>query len=133
MKLFELKELMKQHKISGGSYLNKPGMITRLIEKGVLTQEDAEKWKQPPKVTSKDEKYDRLKRIRTHPRRVEIFDRETGKTDSYPSMYKAAKALNRGSGVIAFFVGKVYKKDTKSKCLRVPAMRRRVASVTRKI
>ena len=92
---------MKQHNIRGSSYLNKPEMISRLIEKGVLTLEVVENWKQPPKVTSKDEKYDRLKDIRTHPKRVEIFDRETGETDSYTSMYKAAKAINRNPGVIA--------------------------------
>ena len=119
MKLPQLKELMKQHNIRGGSYLNKPEMISRLIENGVLTREDVEKWKQPPKVTSKDEKYDRLKHIRTHPRRVEILDRETGLIDKYPSIYKAAKALNRDSGVIAWFNGKVYKKRYENKVLEV--------------
>ena len=108
MKLPELKELMKQHNISGGSYLNKPEMISRLIEKGVLTREDVEKWKQPPKVTSKDEKYDRLKYIRKQPRPIEILDRETGEIASYSSMYKAAKALNRSSRVIAMYDGKVH-------------------------
>src|SRR5688572_7172266 len=117
MKLPELKELMKQHNIRGHSYLNKPQMISRLVEKGVLTLEVVENWKQPPKVTSKDEKYDRLKRIRTHPRRVEILDRETGLIDSYSSMYKAAKALNQNAGVIPMFNGKVYKKRYEIKVL----------------
>src|SRR5688572_23085232 len=117
MKLPELKELMKQHNIRGYSYLNKPQMISRLVEKGLLTLEIVENWKQPPKVTSKDEKYDRLKRIRTHPRRVEILDRETGLTDSYSSMYKAAKALNQNAGVIPMFNGKVYKKRYEIKVL----------------
>ena len=109
MKLPQLKELMKQHNIRGGSYLNKPEMISRLIENGVLTQEDVEKWKRPPKPTSNDAKYDRLKYIRTHPKRVEILDRETGLIDKYPSMYKAARALDQNSGVIAWFNGKIYK------------------------
>ena len=117
MKLPELKELMKQHNIRGHSYLNKPQMISRLVEKGVLTLEVVENWKQPPKITSKDEKYDRLKRIRTHPRRVEILDRETGLIDSYSSMYKAAKALNQNAGVITMFNGKVYKKRYEIKVL----------------
>src|SRR5688572_30148958 len=117
MKLPELKELMKQHNIRGHSYLNKPGMISRLVEKGVLTLEVVENWKQPPKVTSKDEKYDRLKRIRTHPRRVEILDRETGLIELYPSMYKAAKALNQNAGVITMFNEKVYKKRYEIKVL----------------
>src|SRR5688572_14241242 len=117
MKLPELKELMKQHDIRGHSYLNKPQMISRLVEKGVLTLDVVENWKQPPKVTSKDEKYDRLKRIRTHPRRVEILDRETELVDSYSSMYKAAKALNQNAGVITMFNGKVYKKRYEIKVL----------------
>src|SRR5688572_16937182 len=103
MKLPELKKLMKKHNIRGGSYLNKPGIISRLVEKGVLTLEVVENWKQSPKVTSKDAKYDRLKRIRTNPRRVEILDLETGKIDKYSSMYKARKALNRDARVIAMY------------------------------
>src|SRR5688572_26752022 len=117
MKLFELKELMKQHNIRGSSYLNKPGMISRLIEKGVLTLEVVDKWTQPPKVTSKDEKYDRLKGIRNHPRRVEILDRETGLVGSYPSMYKAGQAFNQNSRLIARYDGKVYKKRYEIKVL----------------
>src|SRR5688572_32874012 len=97
MKLPELKELMKQHNIRGHSYLNKPQMISRLVEKGVLTPDVVKNWKQPPKVTSKDEKYDRLKRIRTHPKRVEILDRETGLITVYRSIYSAAKAFNQRS------------------------------------
>jgi hypothetical protein len=106
MKLPELQELMKQHKIPGSSYLNKPEMISRLIDKGVLTREEVDKDKRPPKVTSKDPKYDRLKHIRTHPRRTEILYLETGETVSYPSMYKAAKSIGRSSRIIAMFDGK---------------------------
>ena len=105
MNLLELIQLMKQHKISGSSYLNKPEMISRLIEKNVLTREEVARYKRPPKVTSKDPKYDRLKHIRTHPRRTEILYLETGETVSYPSMYKAAKAINRSSRIIAMYDG----------------------------
>ena len=55
MKLPELKELMKQHNIRGSSYLNKPQIISRLVEKGVLTLGVVENWKQPPKVTREEE------------------------------------------------------------------------------
>src|SRR5678816_1898799 len=87
MNLPELKELMKQHNIRGSSYLNKPEIISRLIEKGVLTLEVVENWKRPPKTTSKDVKYNRLKGIRTNPKRVEILDLETGEIEKYTSMY----------------------------------------------
>jgi len=54
--------------------------------------------------------YDRLKRIRKHPKRVEIFDKETGTLTVYKSIYSAAKAFNQNAGFIAMFNGKVYKK-----------------------
>src|SRR5688572_25737251 len=117
MNLPELKELMKQHNIRGSSYMNKPEIISRLIEKGVLTLEVVENWKRPPKTTSKDAKYDRLKGIRTNPKRVEILDLETGEIASYSSMYKAGKALNRDARAIAMFNGKVYKNRYEIKVL----------------
>ena len=117
----QAKELMKQHKISGRSFLNKAQMISLLIEKGVFTREDLKK----------EKSYDRLKRIRKHPKRVEIFDKKTGATTVYQSIYSAAKAFNQNSGFIAMFNGKVYKKDTKLKCVR--ATWRVVRAVTRKI
>ena len=96
----QTKELMKQHKISGRSFLNKAQMISLLIEKGVFAREDLRK----------EKSYDRLKRIRKHPKRVEILDKETGTTTVYKSIYSAAKAFNQNSGFIAMFNGKVYKK-----------------------
>src|SRR5688572_17149523 len=96
----QAKELMKQHKISGRSFLNKAQMISLLIEKGVLTRENLS--------TSKN--YDRLKRIRKNPKRVEILDKETGETTTYRSIYSAAQAFNQNPGFIAMFNGKVYKK-----------------------
>ena len=117
MNLPELKELMKQHNIRGSSYMNKPEIISRLIEKGVLTLEVVENWKRPPKMTSKDVKYDRLKGIRTNPKRVEILDLETGEIASYSSMYKAGKAINRDARAITMFNGKVYKKRYEIKVL----------------
>src|SRR5688572_28712497 len=117
MNLPELKELMKQHNIRGSSYMNKPEIISRLVEKGVLTLEVVEKCKRPPKTTSKDVKYDRLKGIRTNPKRVEILDLETGEIASYSSMYKAGKAINRDARAITMFNGKVYKKRYEIKVL----------------
>ena len=75
-------------------------MISLLIEKGVLTREDLKK----------EKSYDRLKRIRKHPKRVEILDKETGTLTVYKSIYSAAKAFNQNPGFIAMFNGKVYKK-----------------------
>ena len=92
-------------------------MISLLIEKGVLSREDLS--------TSKN--YDRLKRIRKNPKRVEILDKETGVTTTYKSIYSAAQAFNQNPGFIAMFNGKVYKKRYEIKvCERM----RRVQAVT---
>ena len=56
-----------------------------------------------------------MKDIRAHPRPTEILDQETGEIVLYPSMYKAAKALNRSSRIIAMYNGKVYKQRYKIK------------------
>src|SRR5688572_7618117 len=103
----QTKELMKQHEISGRSFLNKAQMISLLIEKGVLSREDL----------SESKNYDRLKRIRKHPRTVEILDKETGVVRVYRSIYSAAKEFNQNPGFIAMFNGKVYKKRYEIKVL----------------
>lgn len=97
MKLPELKRLFKQNGISGSSYLNKPEIISRLIEKGVLCQDDLERKKREKhrKVTSTDEKYDRLKYIRKQSKRVEILDLETGDVFAYSSIYIGLRLRNR--------------------------------------
>src|SRR5678816_479574 len=61
-------------------------------------------------IRDRSKNYDRLKRIRKHPKCVEILDKETGATTVYRSIYSAAKAFNQNPGFIPMFNGKVYKK-----------------------
>ena len=102
MKLPELKKLMKENNIVGISYLNKPEMIQRLIEYKVLPEDYTNK---QLKVKVKDDKY----HIRNNPRSVEIFDRETGETATFPSMYKAGRYLDQSSRLIDAYNGKIWK------------------------
>lgn len=81
MKLPELKKLMKHNNIKGISYLNKNEIIQKLIEYKVLPEDYVDR-QLKVKVKDNDDKY----HIRNNPRPVEIFDRETGETVTFPSM-----------------------------------------------
>ena len=102
MKLPELKKLIKENNIVGISYLNKSGMIQKLIEYKVLPEDYIYK---QPEVKVKADKY----HIRNNPRSVEIFDRETGKTTTFSSMHKAGRFFNKAARQIDANDGKVWR------------------------
>jgi len=54
-----------------------------------------------------DKKYDRLKHIRNSPRQVEISDQVTGDVITYPSIYRAGKALGKFSKSIYDHNGRI--------------------------
>ena len=56
-----------------------------------------------------DPKYYFLKQIRSNLKKVEIHDLETDKVVLYPSIYKAALALDQNPGVIGMYNGKVWR------------------------
>ena len=56
-----------------------------------------------------DPKYYFLKQIRSNPQKVEIHDLETDKVVLYPSIYKAALALDQNPVVISMYDGKVWR------------------------
>ena len=56
-----------------------------------------------------DPKNDFLKQIRSNPKTVEIHHLETDKVVPYPSIYKAALALDQKPGVIDMYNGKVWR------------------------
>src|SRR6218665_2414002 len=129
MKLPELRLLANEHNIKGCSYRNKPELIALLGEKGLLSNESVEKenrYREEGEEMKRrkveiggvvDEKHERLKTIRTNPRRIEILDRETGEVVVYPSMYKAAKAFGQSAGIMSVYIGKVWKNRYEIKAL----------------
>jgi len=129
MKLPELQLLANEHNIKGCSYRNKPELIALLGEKGLLSNESVEKenrYREEGEEMKRrkveiggvvDEKHERLKTIRTNPRRIEILDRETGEVVVYPSMYKAAKAFGQSAGIMSVYIGKVWKNRYEIKAL----------------
>ena len=56
-----------------------------------------------------DPKYNFLKQIRSNPKRAEIHDFETDKVFHYPSIYMAALAVDKNTGVISMYDGKVWR------------------------
>ena|SRR6218665_1517562 len=124
MKLPELQSLAKEHNIKGCSYRNKSELMTLLGEKGLLSSEFVEKEnlyreerEEKKKRKAEGSNLERLKTIRTNPRRVEILNRETGEVVVYPSMYKASKAFGQCARVISKQIGKVWKNRYEIKAL----------------
>jgi len=90
----QLKELAKQNKIPF-TCMNKDEIIALLIDKNIITPSDLLK----SKIVELKEKheaqtrYDYIKGIRNNPKRIEIFNKQTGETSIFPSKYKTARAL----------------------------------------
>ena len=77
-----------------------------LIKRGLIP----EKYDSNKQVKARkdiDPKYYFLKQTRSNPRKIEIYDLETDKVVLYPSIYKAALALDQNPGVIGMYNGKV--------------------------
>jgi len=104
MKLPELKKLMKDNDIKGISYLNKNEIIQRLIEHKDLPEDYVDR-QLKVKVKDNDDKY----HIRNNPRPVEIFDRETGETATFPAMYKAGRSLGKSRRLMDAYGGKIWR------------------------
>ena len=95
----QLKALAKQNKIRC-TYLNKDEIIARLIDNNVITTSDiinpefVVNYKEPVVKRDVDKnKYEYLKGRRNNPKTVEVFDRQTGETNTYTSTYKVRRAL----------------------------------------
>ena len=103
MNIRELKTLLKENKIHFYSYWGKKRLIALANEHDLLPKKALEKEK------SKDPKYDRLKTIKQNPRKVSLEDTETGEIKTFPSIYKAAKFIDRAPQTIIYWDGKVWK------------------------
>jgi hypothetical protein len=97
MKLTELKAIAKENKVLGRSIMNKPEFIASLKEKGLLPVENTRTTSKTKSHPVNDARYDYLKYIRRHPKRVIIEDLNTGEVVEYPSLYKAGRAIGVNS------------------------------------
>ena len=93
----QLKALAKQNKIPF-TCVKKDKLIEQLIDNNIITPFDLINPKivvEPVKHNMVKNGYEHLKSrpIRTNPKTVEVFDKETGKTSIFPSTYKARRAF----------------------------------------
>ena len=105
----QLKEILKENQIKGYSHYTKSKLIV-LLDNGGLISEKYETNKQVKGKKDIYTKYNFLRLGHFNPKKVEIHDLETDKVDLYPSIYKAALALEENPGVIGMYNGKVWRK-----------------------
>ena len=103
MNIKELKTLLKENKIHFYSYWDKKKLTALANEHNLLPEPELEKGK------SKDVKYDRLKTIKQNPRKVMLEDVATSEIKTFPSIYKAAKFIDRAPQTITYWNGGVWK------------------------
>ena len=108
----QLKILARQNQISFTGR-NKYELIRILIDKNVITPSDVIDPKfvvaKPIKRDEKDQgRYEYLKEIKHNPKKVEIFDKETGETRIFPSIYKTSQSL--GINTASIKDGRTWKK-----------------------
>ena len=102
----ELMEILKENDIRGYSHYTKSKLIDLLFKRGLIPEKyDTNKREKAKKDI--DPKYNFLRQIRSNPKNVEIHDLEADKVVLYPSIYKAALALDQNTEVISMYDGKV--------------------------
>jgi len=105
MKLPDLKEILRQNKMKGYSHYNKPQLIELLRGIGLLPNEPPKPEKPKKEI---DPRFERLRTIRTNPKRVTLKNITTGEEIMFPSIYKAARFINQSPRIITFWNGRVW-------------------------
>ena len=102
----ELMEILKANEIRGYSHYTKSKLIDLLFKRGQIPEKCGTN-KQKKSKKNIDPKYNFLRQVRSNPKKVEIHDLEAEKIVLYPSIYKAALALDQNPRVIDMYNGKV--------------------------
>jgi len=84
-----LQQLLTDNNIQHAKTSKHAQLLYQVIDAGILTREDMFPTKEPKSI---DPKYEYLRSIRRHPRKVIYTDNETGETITYNSIYKASIA-----------------------------------------
>ena len=104
----EIKEIIKDNRTKGQSHYTKSNLIDLLDKRGLIP----DKYDTSKQVTAKKDintKYTFLRQIRSNSKKVEIHDLETDKVVFYPTIYKAALALDKNPVVIGMYNEKVWR------------------------
>ena len=100
MNIKELKTLLKENNIPFFAYWDKKRLTAVANEHNLLPQIELEKER------SKNDKYDRLRKIRHNPRTVMVEDVETGEIKTCPSIYGASKFLDTSPYTVYYWGNK---------------------------
>ena len=110
----ELMKILKENEIRGYSHHTKSKLIELLFKRGLIPEIYGIN-KQEKAKKDIDPKYNLLRHLRSNPKKVEIHDLEADKVVLYPSIYKAALALDQNTGVISLYDGKYGETGMQSK------------------
>ena len=97
MNIKELKSILKENNINFFTYWDKKRLVFLANEHNLLPKIEIDKEKR------EDVNYDRLKTIKKNPRKVMLVDIERGETKNFPSIYKAAKFINKAPQAITYW------------------------------
>ena len=89
MNIKELKSILKKNNIKFYTYWDKKRLVSLANEHSLLPKTEIDNEK------SEDVNYDRLKTIKRNPRKVILENIETGEIINFPSIYKAAKFIDK--------------------------------------
>ena len=89
MNIKELKSILKENNIDFYTYWDKKRLVSLANEHNLLPKKEISNEK------SEDVNYDRLKTIKRNPRKVMLENIETGEIINFPSIYKAAKFIDK--------------------------------------
>ena len=89
MNIKELKSILKENNINFYTYWDKKRLVSLANEHNLLPKKEIDNEK------SEDVNYDRLKTIKRNPRKVILENIETGEIINFPSIYKAAKFIDK--------------------------------------
>ena len=89
MNIKELKSILKENNINFYTYWDKKRLVSLANEHNLLPKKEISNEK------SEDVNYDRLKTIKRNPRKVILENIETGEIINFPSIYKAAKFIDK--------------------------------------
>ena len=89
MNIKELKSILKENNIKFYTYWDKKRLVSLANEHNLLPKKEISNEK------IEDVNYDRLKTIKRNPRKVILENIETGEIINFPSIYKAAKFIDK--------------------------------------
>ena len=96
----ELKSILKENNIKFYTYWDKKRLVSLANEHNLLPKIEIDKEK------SEDVNYNRLKTIKKNPKKVILEDIETGEIINFPSIYKAAKFIDKAPLTITYWGNK---------------------------